>query len=150
MQTLRAFFNHLHANAGNSVRSLWKYSSYDTSLGTREEVAFIGSAIILQMVPPRQELSLLVAQTQETRVYKHAAYLMSIACPFFLEEAEQLKIAVYGQGFQGFVGVNNVDVRAYNAEGIVERIDRFGQSHEHSITRIAGVTVTRKQKVETQ
>jgi hypothetical protein len=147
MQTLRAFYNYFKAQADNTVGACWTYNTYETKLGYREEIVFVSSSIVLQMMPPNQDLSLIVIQTKDTRIYKHAAYLMGLACSFFLDaDTDQYNISTYGQGFQGFIGVNSVDIKAFNIEGTVERLDRFGNQHEHSITKVAGVTVKRLPK----
>jgi hypothetical protein len=146
MKTLRQFYDHFHEVAARSCHPLWKYSTYETKLGTREEVVFIGSAAIFQMMPPKSELSLLLMQTKERRVYTHATYLMSIACPYFLEDVEEVVIGMYGQGYQAMLSVNNVAVTAYNAEGLVERVDRFGNSHEQSVSRVSAVTIRKLQQ----
>jgi hypothetical protein len=152
MHSLHDFYEYFHSTNDKAIHGLWKYSVYETKLGNREEISFVGSAVVLQSVPPTGQLSLLIAQTTDHRVYRHAAYLMSFACPYFLENHPdgKMRIEVFGQGFQGFIGVVNVDVKAYNAEGVVERIDRFGNSKEHSITRITAVDVTHKLDKEAQ
>lgn len=149
MKTMRQFFDHFHEIGDRSCHPLWKYSTYETKLGTREEVAFIGGATIFQRMPPKNELSLLLMQTNERRVYTHATYLINIACPFFLEDAEEIVIGMYGQGYQAMLGVNSVAVTAYNADGLVERVDRFGNSHEQSVSRVSAVTI-RKLSKDTQ
>lgn len=148
MHSLHDVYEYFSSHSDAAIRGLWKYSAYETPVGVREEIAFFGSSVVLQSVPPTSQLSLLIAQTSETRVYRHAAYFMSFVCPFMLENHpdRKLRILVYGQGFQGFIGVVNVDIKAYNAEGVVERIDRFGNHKEHSITRITAVDVSHKQK----
>lgn len=139
---LRSFFNHFSTHADASVIPLWKYAEFETKFGDRRELQFIGqSAIVIET--PDNKLEFMTIQTQEHRVYKHAGYLMSLLAPFYLDHNTHIDIKLYGHAFQAFTSVNNVKVEPINAEGVIERRDRFGNLSEKEVIHISSVRLSR-------
>lgn len=144
MSNLKAFFNNFHAHAPDAIKPLWKYAEYETKFGDRREIQFIGQSAMVIETPPDYHLDFLTIQTQEIRVYKHAGYLLAALAEFYLQgETTSLHVKLYGQGYQAFMYVNSVRVEALTADGMVERVNRFGQPMEQPVSKINGVRVTR-------
>jgi hypothetical protein len=146
---LNEFFEHFQALADTCVKHCWKFSEYETKFGNRQEIAFIGSAMVLIELP-NGELEFITTQTQEVRIYKHGSYMLSIFADYALsrklpDDLQAIEIRVYGNGFQPFVGVNNVKVEAINASGTVARQSMFGDMREHVMTHIDRVRLSKKE-----
>lgn len=144
---IKQFFDHFQTAADTNVRQLWKYHEYETKFGNREEMQFIGSAAILIEMPDHR-FEFLCLQTLEPRIYKHASYMLSMFADHVMsnEGMETFEVRLHGNGFQAFVGVNNVKVEALNAEGTVVRQTMFGEPREHVVVRIDGVRLSIKDK----
>lgn len=146
---LKEFFDHFYAQADNGLRQCWKFHEYETKFGSRKEVQFVGSAVILMELPD-ESFEFLVIRTKETRIYKHASYLLSMFSEFVLSERakhslpEQFQVKLHGSGFQPFVGVNNVQVDPINASGTIAQQSVLGGWKEHEVTQIVGVQISKK------
>jgi hypothetical protein len=144
---LRSFFNDFHAKSESAVRQLWKYSEFETKLGLRREVSFIGGCVVIQETPPNNELSVLVMQVSDTRVYRHAAYALTFLLDDYLTgDLESLTIRLYGHAYQAFVPVNSFDVKPVQGLGTIETVDRFGNPREKELARVHAVTIKRKEQ----
>lgn len=146
---LKDFFEHFQEQADKSVRHCWKFNDYETKFGNRQEIQFIGSAMILIELPTG-EYEFVTMQTQEVRIYKHGAYMLSLFADYVLthrqpDEPQSFEVRVYGSGFQPFVGVNNVKVEAINSSGTVARASMFGDIREHVMTHIDRVRLSKKE-----
>lgn len=144
---LKDFFESFQTKADKAVSQCWKFHEYETKFGEREEIQFIGSAMILIELPTNQ-FEFVTMQTQEVRIYKHGAYMLSFFADYvFANKPEEtsFEVRVYGSGFQPFVGVNNVKVEAINASGTVARASMFGDMREHVMTHIDRVRLSRKE-----
>lgn len=144
MLTLQSFYKHFQANADDSVRPLWKYTQYETKFGDRREIQFIGASLILLETPPDSRMEFMAMQTQDSRVYRHGAYLISVLADYFLtEDKPVLSIRLAGQGYQAMLGIRNVKVEAVTADGTIEGVNRFGDPVDRSVTKINGVRLSR-------
>lgn len=144
--SLRSFYNYFYANADDAVKPMWKYAEYETKLGIRREIQFIGQAALLLEVPPTDELQFLTIQTQEHRIYRHGTYMLTMLADYYLMDQSYVDIKVYGQGYQSFTGIKDFVVEAITAEGTVPRVTRFGTEAELSIKKITGVHITKRDK----
>lgn len=142
---LRACYNDFQAKSDSNIGHLWKYAEFETKLGIRREVSFIGGSVIVQEVPPHDDLSVIVIQTSENRVYKHAAYFLSFVADSFLQgQVQQLNVRTYGQAYQAFIGVNTFSVEPVVATGTLEHQDRFGNLSEREKSHVNAVLIKRK------
>jgi len=142
---LSSFFNHFSTVADPQVIPLWRYDEFDTKYGTRRELHFVGQAALLTETA-EDRLEFVAIQTQEFRVYKHAGYMLALLAEFYLDERPSVDIKLYGQAFQAFMTVNNVNVEPITADGTVEHRDRFGNLSEKQVSKITAVHLTRIQK----
>jgi hypothetical protein len=144
MPTLRSFYDGFQAKTEPAVRQLWKYSEFETKMGPRREITFIGGAVVIQETPPTDELSVLVMPVTDTRVFKHTAYLLAfLADSYLANDVPQLQVRLYGQAYQAFVPVNTFDVQPVTGVGTIEHVDRFGNSSEKELARTHAVLVKR-------
>jgi hypothetical protein len=142
---LRACYNDFKSKSESAVSQLWRYAEFETSVGLRREVSFVGGSVIVQETPPNNELSVIVIHTSETRVYKHAAYFLAFVADSFLQgEVQQLTVRTFGQAYQAFIGVNTFSVEAVVATGTLEHEDRFGTRSEREKSHVNAVIIKRK------
>jgi hypothetical protein len=156
---LKEFFEYFQETADHSTKQCWKFNQYETKFGNRQEIQFIGSAALLIELPddklapalPHGPFEFLIIQTRETRIYKHAAYLLQLFADYTLREREKagwtptFDVKLHGNGFQAFVGVDCAKIEAINATGLVPRETMFGEMKEHQVTSIIGVRVSKKE-----
>jgi hypothetical protein len=139
MTNLRAFYNDFCSAANETVAHLWRYEEFETKFGVRREMQFIGQTALLMQLPD-DTLSLLVAQTQEHRVYKHVAYMLS-----YLVGTQKLKMQIHGQALQAITRIEGIDIEYEATTGTLEREDWRGNIKEYDFSRIKGVILSRKQ-----
>lgn len=146
---LKEFFNFFGEKADSSVLGYWGLKR-SMPHGELDRIDFHGSYIILQKTHAEDlPFMLLVAITKEQRIYKHAAYMLTMFAHYhFLNnpDSTELKIKTYGNAYQACLLVNSYHVDAVSLSGTVERVDRFGNSSEKEINKITSVVLTRKEQ----
>lgn len=143
---LKQFFESFSKANEDELVKLWNYSTYETKFGTREEIAFMDKSTFLQKMPtdPLNEVSLLVINTKEQKVYGHARYLVQQL--FVYCGRDELFIRLHGYAQQAVIPLKHAEgiaVEEVYAKGTIEHVDRFNNHSEKEVSKLSAIVLRR-------
>jgi len=148
---LRNFFNDMgYLGISQEVSSLWTYYERAVNDVTYQELRLVGNSVIIQQASDQFGLSVLALQTNELRVYEHAAFMLAQALPYFVRGSSVLHLHFLGTGYQAFIGLDlsllGLQAELIKLEGSLELVNRHGVPYDKEISKVTGALVKVKGK----